>query len=164
MQSRGHYKKQKPPKNITLRKGSKNVALPRAFADAILRNNFAWEYYDWLSDTWIPDEHFYSTLASIKNLSADGKSIEQDLEEITYNMNASDPRCVRESWWGGNCEGESIRSICNFGVNDLKEVRQSEKADGANRTTSKCFFANKFSLEVDPMAPLCQYVHMLSVS
>ena len=68
MQSRGHYKKLGPPRNVTMRKGSKNVALTRQFTDAVLNDKFAWALYDWLSDTWIPDEHFYSTLAAIKEI------------------------------------------------------------------------------------------------
>ena len=66
--SRGNYKKLDPPRNVTIRKGSKNVALTRQFTDTVLKEKFAWELYEWLSDTVVPDEHFYSTLAAIKEI------------------------------------------------------------------------------------------------
>ena len=75
-----------PPFNITVRKGSKvksttyvhlfaidekniviqDVALTREFVNDVLGNPVAWELRDWLAGALVPDEHFYSTLATIQ--------------------------------------------------------------------------------------------------
>lgn len=54
------------PYNITILKGSKNVILTREFVDFILEDPIAIELYNWLKDTSVPDEHFYSTLATLE--------------------------------------------------------------------------------------------------
>ena len=56
-----------PPLNLTIRKGSKNVALTRAWAKMAVNDTLAISLQDWLEDTVIPDEHFYSTLASVES-------------------------------------------------------------------------------------------------
>ena len=56
-----------PPLNLTIRKGSKNVALTRAWAKIVVNDALSISLQDWLKHTWIPDEHFYSTLASVKS-------------------------------------------------------------------------------------------------
>ncbi len=42
------------------------MALDRSFLDLVLRNRLSWELRDWLSHTLIPDEHFYSTLTTVR--------------------------------------------------------------------------------------------------
>ena len=51
--------------NLTLRKGYKNVALTRVDATRMVNDQLAISLQDWLEDTWVPDEHFYSTLATV---------------------------------------------------------------------------------------------------
>ncbi len=63
--------------------------------------------------------------------------------------------CVRLSWWiyGENskhkCSGRTVRAVCNFGVGDLPQVWREADEDG-------CLTANKFNLNVDPAAVVCQ--------
>lgn len=55
-------------------------------------------------------------------------------------------RCVRFSkWYSSNCTGASVHAVCNFGVGDLGEIR-----------VSPCLVANKFNVDVDAAALLCQ--------
>ncbi|TRY62038.1 hypothetical protein TCAL_09529, partial [Tigriopus californicus] len=121
-----------PPANITIRKGSKNVALPRELVDFILDSQFSHGLLKWLEDSLVPDEHFYSTIMTIL------KNGTQDL-----NTDFTHGGCVRLSWWGrGNCSGKNIRGVCNFGLGDLSELHKNRN----------CLFANKFNLQVDPLA------------
>ena len=55
-----------PPCNIMVMKGYKNVALSRKFATFVLEHRVALEYFNWLKNTECPDEHYYSTLASLE--------------------------------------------------------------------------------------------------
>ena len=44
------------------------------------------------------------------------------------------------------CHGAYLRWMCNFGTGDLPALEA---------TSSGAAFVNKFSLEVDPLAPVC---------
>ena len=57
--------KDPPPYGLRILKASKNVVLNRHFALFALAHPVAIEYYNWLIDTFIPDEHFYSVLATL---------------------------------------------------------------------------------------------------
>ena len=50
---------------IFFSQGYKNVALSRKFAAFVLEHRVALEYFNWLKNTECPDEHYYSTLASL---------------------------------------------------------------------------------------------------
>ena len=56
-----------PPLNLTIRKGSRYVALDRVKAKYMVNDELAILLQDWLESTYIPDEHFYSTLATVKS-------------------------------------------------------------------------------------------------
>ena len=50
----------------TIRKGSKNVALRRDFAHFVVHDSLSIDLLHFLQNTFVPDEHFYSTLATVK--------------------------------------------------------------------------------------------------
>ena len=54
--------------------------------------------------------------------------------------------CVRYTEWYGKptCAGRVIRDICNFGIQDLPRL-----------SLSRCLIANKFNIDVDPLAIFC---------
>ena len=60
------YRPPKPPCNITLLKGYNGVALQRTFVQFLIGSPFAIDFYNWISGTKNPDEHFYSTLGSVR--------------------------------------------------------------------------------------------------
>ena len=43
------------------------MALDRVKAKSMINDQLAISLQDWLEDTYIPDEHFYSTLATVKS-------------------------------------------------------------------------------------------------
>ena len=57
-----------------LRKGSKNVLLTREKVKFIIGDPISFKLLDWLQHTWIADEHFFSTLDSIKSYKRDPKA------------------------------------------------------------------------------------------
>ena len=58
----GNLKKNPPPYNITLTKGSLFVAVTRGFVDFVLHNPIAHDFKEWLAHTIVPDETFFSSL------------------------------------------------------------------------------------------------------
>ena len=67
------------------------------------------DLYEWLSYAKIPDEHFYSTLAT---------ELIQDV-----NSDTSRGECVRFTLWQRRrCSGVAVRGICNFGMRELEKV------------------------------------------
>lgn len=141
--------KEPPPGNITLRKGYKNVAVPRYLLNFILDSPFCQEFLEWLRDTHIPDEHFYSTIITKFNRTT--QSV-QDIQDL--NTDFTHGGCLRLTWWyDGNCRGESIRAACNFGQEDLPRLHQD----------TNCLVGNKFNLDVDAIAPISHIAHVLEL-
>ena len=56
------------------RKGSKNVVLTRERAEFIVGDPISHRLQNWLQHTWVADEHFYSTIDSIKSYKQDPKA------------------------------------------------------------------------------------------
>ena len=156
-------------------KGSKNVALTRAEAKSVINDALAISLQDWLKDTWVPDEHFYSTLATVKSYDMEVNhslvtlfrsdlesffqkgTVKQDLSCNCRTLNCCTKfACIRKSLWFDReseqtvlCKGKVIRWICNLSTADLPRIREDAAA-------LNCFMANKFNLDVDPVAVLCQ--------
>ena len=53
------------PFPIDIMKGYKNVGLTRDFAKFTLAHPVALEFYNWLQDTLVPDEHYFTTLVTL---------------------------------------------------------------------------------------------------
>ena len=51
-----------------MRKGEKNVAITREFADFCINSQVAIELVNWLQSLFFSDELFYSTLVTIKSI------------------------------------------------------------------------------------------------
>ncbi len=171
---------QKPPYGLTLRKGCKNVVLTRSFASYVLNEWIAIDLINFLQTTQVPDEHFYSTLATVKSYNPKVKqlcnltSTKLRMDFLEYDLS---PRFKREllprTWWmpgwsftwdwdhskykEHNCTGQTIRSICNFGTADLPEM-------WAEAAAERCMTANKFNLDVDPVAVICHAKHVVHLT
>lgn len=132
-----------PPGNITIMKGSKNVALTREFVNFALDASYPKELRRWLQDTSVPDEHYFSTIVTIfDNTTNDSET------KISHSG------CLRLSWWlDDHCCGRTIRQICNFAVGDLPRLHQNQF----------CMFANKFNLDVDPVAPIQHALYLMDL-
>ena len=70
-----------PPHNLEILKGWKNVALTRDFANHILTSEISKELYNWIIHLLVPDESFFSTLASVDVL--ENGTVVQDLTKNT---------------------------------------------------------------------------------
>ena len=69
--------------NITIRKGSRYVALDRVKAKNMVNDQLAIALQSWLEYTFIPDEHYYSTLATVKSYKLKVNSDKLYLYEFT---------------------------------------------------------------------------------
>jgi|SRR6218665_224972 len=56
------YPKGYPPYNITIYKGSNQVAMTRAFALYFLYSKVSQDVIEWFRDTYAPDEYIWPTL------------------------------------------------------------------------------------------------------
>ena len=61
-----------PPYNLTVYWGYKNVALNKETLHFLVANKVAIDLYNWLLDTYIPDESFYATAVRSKNVNGTG--------------------------------------------------------------------------------------------
>lgn len=69
------------PYNLTIRKGSFNVALTHEFVNYMVDEKVATELFNWMYDMVVPDESFFSTLITTE-INEDGTVI-QDLGKNT---------------------------------------------------------------------------------
>ena len=90
-----------------------------------------------------PDESFFTTLGKIESVS------EKDGEYVVVQNTSKDTthgQCSRSSLWHyKECKGKLINSICNVAVDDLPKFREEG-----------CVMGNRFSLNVDSSAVVCQ--------
>ena len=77
--------RQRPPFNLTIQKGSKNVALTRNFSEFVINGPVPLILYNWMFDMPIPDESFYSTLATL-NFHDNGTFTQDVNKNTTYGM------------------------------------------------------------------------------
>eukprot|EP00094_Tigriopus_californicus_P011655 TCALIF_11260-PA protein Name:"Similar to GCNT3 Beta-1,3-galactosyl-O-glycosyl-glycoprotein beta-1,6-N-acetylglucosaminyltransferase 3 (Ovis aries)" AED:0.17 eAED:0.20 QI:0/0/0/0.75/1/1/4/0/360 len=150
------YALPKPPFGIKIFKGLKNVLISRRFATFALYHPIAQDFRDWIEDVGIPDEIFFHSLESMGQIEQDNITtfLDWNMASLKYGM-------TRYTEWENSktplispfskrvCYGKIIRWLCNFGVADLPRVWKA-----------KALMINKFNLNVDPLAPLCQWRHV----
>ena len=61
-------KKSKPPYQMKIFKGYKNVMIRRDFAKFLIYHPVAKAFEEYMKDTLIPDEHIYATMSRIKQV------------------------------------------------------------------------------------------------
>ena len=136
------YPRTKAPFGLTVLKGSRYVVMSFDKSEFLVRHPVCIKYYNWIQDIFVPDESFFQTLLVISKVEkVDGKwKVTQDLKMKI------DKHCPRTSlWYYSACQGKLIRKVCNVGAPDLKKLR-----------SEGCFVGNKFNLDVDATAVLCQ--------
>jgi len=60
------------PYDINVTKGSVHIVAVRDFVEYVIQNRTAIEFLDWVKDTYIPDETFFSSLNHNPNLRVPG--------------------------------------------------------------------------------------------
>ena len=61
-----------PPVNVTLTKGSVHITASRAFAEYIVHNETSLLFRDWVKDTYVSDETYFSSLNHSPQLAVPG--------------------------------------------------------------------------------------------
>ena len=104
-----------PPHNITIMKGWNHIAATRKFVEFVLNDKIATDFYQWLSDIYIPDEVFFSSLQ--RHPGTPGG----------YHDNDNPEWIMRAFGWvadGDNrqCFGSWIRENCWLSTRDLRWI------------------------------------------
>ncbi|XP_060071727.1 beta-1,3-galactosyl-O-glycosyl-glycoprotein beta-1,6-N-acetylglucosaminyltransferase-like [Ylistrum balloti] len=130
-------KKENPPHNISVVKGSAYGVFSRKFVDFILNDQKSKDMLQWLGEVKSPDEYYWATLNHDKNIDAPG-----GYKGVPDNK----PWLATYAIWGGvsACHGRFVRGVCVFGAGDLQEL-----------VSRKEMFANKFYYDYQPMALAC---------
>ncbi|XP_078000364.1 beta-1,3-galactosyl-O-glycosyl-glycoprotein beta-1,6-N-acetylglucosaminyltransferase-like [Glandiceps talaboti] len=124
------------PKNVTIRKGGLHYALTRPFVEFLHQNGTATEFLEWLKDTLIPDESFYSSLASLPEAPG-GPGLKTSQYTITKAVMWVFDR-------NSTCQGKVVHEVCIFSWEDLPWiVRQPH------------MFINKLHVDYDPLVLHC---------
>ena len=108
-------KKSPPPHNITIMKGWNHIAATRKFVEFVLYDTIATDFYKWLSDIYIPDEVFFSSLQ--RHPGTPGG----------YRDNENPEWIMRAFSWVGHgenrkCYGKRVRENCWLSTRDLRWV------------------------------------------
>ena len=153
-------------KNIQFKvfKGARNVILSSKDADFIVNHQVAKVMLDWFSLGSFTEEHFYSTVIRFRmdnnaivsqNISAE--KVRKNSAGITFTSGDTlHGICPRFTDWGClNCFGQCYRTICNFHSLDLVKIDED---------STECLIANKFNVNVDPLAVSQQWIKVLRKS
>jgi len=133
-----------PPVNITLTKGSVHITASRDFIHYILYDNNSLLFLDWVKDTYVPDETYFSSLNYSPQLDVPGSYL--GIPETDTDKNLFITRF--KNWGDGPfnwpCYGRRVRQVCIFGVKDLPLLSSRPE-----------LFANKFYLDFEPLTFDC---------
>jgi len=141
------YFKDPPPYNMTIYKGSNQMAVTRQFVLYFLYHPWSQHIVEYFVDTLAPDEFIWPTLNHNPHLHVPG-SYKGDPETKTFTARASIWKWysyqVNWSWKPWTCRGKWVREICIFGVGDLPWLHQRPE-----------LFVNKFHSDFEPLTYDC---------
>ncbi|XP_040211967.1 beta-1,3-galactosyl-O-glycosyl-glycoprotein beta-1,6-N-acetylglucosaminyltransferase [Rana temporaria] len=146
--------KEPPPFQITVFSGSAYFIVSRAFVGHVLENEKARTFLEWSKDTYSPDEFLWATLNRIPEVPG---SVPANIKYDISDMN-SIARFVTWEYLEGDvskgapyppCSGTHVRSVCVFGAGDLQFMLKQHH-----------LFANKFDVNMDPVAIQCLEEHL----
>ncbi|KAK3089407.1 hypothetical protein FSP39_003388 [Pinctada imbricata] len=130
-------RKQPPPQNITIVKGSAYGVFSRKFVEFVLTDKLVNDFLEWTKDIASPDEYFWATINHNHKINAPGG--------YTGNPEMKPWMASYAAWKGeGRCHGKIRHDVCVFGIGDLNEL-----------VSRKEFFANKFYLDFQPLTLDC---------
>ncbi|XP_001366128.1 beta-1,3-galactosyl-O-glycosyl-glycoprotein beta-1,6-N-acetylglucosaminyltransferase [Monodelphis domestica] len=146
--------KSRPPIESPIFSGSAYFVVSRKYVEYVLTNEKILKFIEWAKDTYSPDEYLWATIQRIPevpgSLSSSNKYDISDMQSVA--------RFVKWQYLEGDifkgapyppCNGIHVRSVCIFGVGDLKWMLQQPH-----------FFANKFDISVDSFAVQCLEEHL----
>ncbi|KAM8887361.1 beta-1,3-galactosyl-O-glycosyl-glycoprotein beta-1,6-N-acetylglucosaminyltransferase-like isoform 1-T2 [Spinachia spinachia] len=136
--------KEPPPFNLPILTGSAYIVVSRGFVRSVLEDNRIPPLIEWAKDTFVPDETFWATIQRLPGVP--GSKRPHPKYDMT-DVNA----IVRIVKWQGHegtvypeCHGHHVRGVCVYGFGDLQWLLEQHH-----------LFANKFDLEIDPIAVYC---------
>ncbi|XP_077868069.1 N-acetyllactosaminide beta-1,6-N-acetylglucosaminyl-transferase-like [Saccoglossus kowalevskii] len=135
---RTNNKKTEPiPGNVAIYKGELHTALTRQFVEYLHKDPIAIAYYNWLNDTYCPDEHYYQSLNVLHNAPGTTGIINNQLL-CRAKVWVTEPNSYV-------CKSRRVkRGICIFGRLDLPWLLEQPQ-----------LFANKFHFNEDPLVLNC---------
>ncbi|XP_077984670.1 beta-1,3-galactosyl-O-glycosyl-glycoprotein beta-1,6-N-acetylglucosaminyltransferase 4-like [Glandiceps talaboti] len=133
-----NLKKTEPvPSNIKIYKGELHVALTRDFVKFLLIDPTSRAYYQWLNDTYCPDEHYYQSLSVLPYAPGTKNS------PVNHIINRA--KIWESSILTEECQSRNfIRTVCILGSSELPWLLRQPH-----------LFANKFYGDDDPLALAC---------
>ncbi|XP_036367575.1 beta-1,3-galactosyl-O-glycosyl-glycoprotein beta-1,6-N-acetylglucosaminyltransferase 3-like [Octopus sinensis] len=99
---------------IQLYKGSAYGMFSREFIEFILEDDVVKTIFNWMNDTYSPEENIWATLNSLEFSPGGSSGI-----EIRHDKYSHASKAVIWSWDPFKCFGKLIRSVCIFSVGDL---------------------------------------------
>ncbi|XP_069820354.1 beta-1,3-galactosyl-O-glycosyl-glycoprotein beta-1,6-N-acetylglucosaminyltransferase [Dendropsophus ebraccatus] len=143
-----------PPFDIAVFSGSAYFVFSRAFVRHVLENDKIRTFLEWSKDTYSPDEFLWATLQRYPEMPG---SVPANSKYDVSDMN-SIARFVKWEYLEGDvakgapyppCSGTHVRSVCVFGAGDLRYMLGKHH-----------LFANKFDMDIDPIAIQCLEEHL----
>ncbi|KAL4229262.1 hypothetical protein ACF0H5_012302 [Mactra antiquata] len=138
-----------PPHGIVATKGDVHIVASRGYVNFILHDPRAQDLLEWVRQTPIPDETFFSTLNHNRFLNVPG-SYNGTLTGEYDQMSRVKPFLARYKLWRRGsererfCTGKVVRDICVFGIGELQYLAYAKE-----------LFANKFYLDYKHYALDC---------
>ncbi|XP_064641047.1 beta-1,3-galactosyl-O-glycosyl-glycoprotein beta-1,6-N-acetylglucosaminyltransferase-like [Lineus longissimus] len=141
-----------PPFNLTIIAGNVHIIGSRRFVEFALRDKRALGLLDWLNDTYISDEAFFSTLNYNHGLKAPGGYLGAPPDPPGEIPQVADtPFLTRYIKWKYSpnylyptCMGWYQRHVCIHGVGSLHQLVKRKE-----------LFVNKFHLDYEPLGLDC---------
>ena len=142
--------KVRPPHGIALYKSSSYNALAREFVEFLLTNQTAIDFYHWIYNARIPEEHFYASLYMLPEVPQGNSSYNSsDIVAVTWGEKYND-KTFRD------CAGKLVHSVCIITIGDLPMVSAS-----ANNRTATFLFYNKYFMEDDHIVMDCMEENLI---
>lgn len=108
-----------PPHNLTLYKGSFSCVLNKQIIQFALENQTALDLLDWLNDTYMPDEFFWSTLNHNEFLQMPGGYPGHCYQSPNKTKSWVSRFAVWDTYKNSNCSGIWRNTACVFNCGDL---------------------------------------------
>ncbi|XP_043916791.1 beta-1,3-galactosyl-O-glycosyl-glycoprotein beta-1,6-N-acetylglucosaminyltransferase-like [Protopterus annectens] len=146
--------KQPPPVKTHIFSGNAYFIVSRGFVEYIFKDKKILSFFEWAKDTFSPDEFVWATLQRIPGVPG---SVPPHSKYDVSDMNSL-ARFVQWVYFEGDvsngapyppCNGPHVRSVCIFGVGNLKWLLQTAH-----------LFVNKLDTDIDPFVVQCLERHL----
>lgn len=151
------------PYRLDMRRGSAYGTFSREFVRFILEDDIAQRLVKWFNETISPEELVWSTLNALP-FAPGGYKV-----ETRHNANTFLSRAMVWAWDKVKCQGQFIRSVCNFGPRDFPWIVSSPKLIlnkvnwGKNRLLADCLEENYKNRTESPQLHTMNWYYYLNL-